>query len=58
MYFHFIFFVFLQSKNYNGYKHVLYLLFLGEKREDGGQNHCTSTIGFTFWKGEQGSDTI
>lgn len=23
----------------------------GEEREDGGQNHCTPTIGFTFWKG-------
>ena len=35
---------------------TLVLLFLGEKREDGGQNHCTPTIGFTFRKGERASD--
>jgi len=23
----------------------------GEEREDGGQNHCTPTTSFTFWKG-------
>ena len=27
-------------------------LIIGEKREDGGQNHCTPTIGFTFRKSE------